>query len=130
MVEAFKQWRVYLEGAAHPICVFSNHKNLEYFSFARTTSRRHARWAATLAAYQYTITYHKGASHGKPDALSRRPDYLPPPLPPSPFPSLQVQTLFFIPLPCVARQCWCLLLTPSSPTSRRPSWGIRSSLHS
>ena len=48
---AFKQWRVYLEGVAHPICVFSDHKNLEYFSSARTTSRRHARWAATLEAY-------------------------------------------------------------------------------
>ena len=62
-MEAFKQWRVYLEGAAHPICVFSDHKNLEYFSSDRTTSRRHARWAATLAAYLYTITYRKGVSN-------------------------------------------------------------------
>ena len=73
--------------------MFSDHKNLEYFSSTRTTSRRHARWAATLAAYQYTIAYRKGASNGKPDALSRRPDYLPPPLPslpilPLPPPSL------------------------------------------
>ena len=70
-----------MEGAAHPIQVFSDHKNLEYFSQAQTTSRRHARWAATLAAYDYAIVYRKGASNGKPDALSRRPDYLPPPLP-------------------------------------------------
>ena len=28
VVETFKQWRVYLEGAAHPISVFSDHKNL------------------------------------------------------------------------------------------------------
>ena len=28
VVEAFKQWRVYQEGAAHPICVFSDQKNL------------------------------------------------------------------------------------------------------
>ena len=81
VVEAFKQWRVYVEGAAHPVQVYTDHKNLEYFSTARTTSRRHARWAATLAAYQYTITYRKGASNGKPDALSRRPDLQPPPLP-------------------------------------------------
>ena len=63
MVAAFKQWRVYLEGAAHPILVFSDHKNLEYFSQARTTSRRHARGAATLAAYDYAIVYRKGASY-------------------------------------------------------------------
>ena len=50
VVEAFKKWRVYVEGAAHPVQVFTNHKNLEYFSTSRNTSRRHARWAATLAA--------------------------------------------------------------------------------
>ena len=65
VVSAFKQWRVYMEGAAHPVRVFSDHKNLEYFSQARTTSRRHARWAAALAAFDYTITYRKGASNGK-----------------------------------------------------------------
>ena len=78
---AFKQWRVYVEGAAYPVRAFTDHKNLEYFSTARTTSRRHARWAATLAAFDYTILYRKGASNGQPDALSRRSDYLPPPLP-------------------------------------------------
>ena len=73
---AFRQWRVYLEGAAHPIVVYTDHKNLEYFQAARTTSRRHARWAETLAAYDFSIVYKKGSSNGKPDALSRRPDYL------------------------------------------------------
>ena len=32
MVTAFKQWRVYVEGAAHPIQVYTGHKKLEYFS--------------------------------------------------------------------------------------------------
>ena len=81
VVEAFKQWRVYVEGAVIPVCVYTDHKNLEYFSTARTTSRRHARWAAALSTYNYTITFRKGASNGKPDALSRRPDYVPPALP-------------------------------------------------
>ena len=67
VVEAFRQWRVYMEGVAHPIRVFSDHKNLEYFSQARTTSRRHASWAATLAAFNYNILYRKGASNGLPD---------------------------------------------------------------
>ena len=81
VVEGFKHWRVYVEGAQHAVQVYTDHKNLEYFSEARTTSRRHARWAATMAAYDYKITYRKGAANGKPDALSRRPDYHPPPLP-------------------------------------------------
>ena len=81
VVEAFRQWRVYAEGAVIPVQVYTDHKNLEYFSHARTTSRRHARWAATMAAYTYKIIYRKGASNGKADALSRNPQFLPPPLP-------------------------------------------------
>ena len=81
MVEAFKQWRVYCEGAVVPVRVWTDHKNLEYFSTARTTSRRHARWAATLAGYNYVISFRKGVSNGKADALSRNPAFVPPPLP-------------------------------------------------
>jgi hypothetical protein len=32
IVPAFKEWRRYLEGAEHSILVFSDHKNLEYFT--------------------------------------------------------------------------------------------------
>ena len=81
MVEAFKQWRVYLEGATVPVKVYTDHENLEYFSTACTTSRRHATWASTLAAYTYTIVYRKGAANGTSDAVSRRADHVPPPLP-------------------------------------------------
>ena len=77
MVEAFKQWRVYLEGPAVPVKVYSDHKNLVYFSTARTTSRRHARWASTLAAYTYNIIYKRGAANGQTDALSQRADHGP-----------------------------------------------------
>ena len=63
------------------VSVYTDHKNLEYFSTARTTSHRHARCAASLSTYNYTISYRKGASNSKPDALSKRPHYIPPPLP-------------------------------------------------
>jgi len=32
IVEAVQQWRAYLEGASHPVQVYSNHNNLQYFS--------------------------------------------------------------------------------------------------
>ena len=60
---------MYVEGVVLPISVYTDHKNLEYFSTTRSTSRRHARWAASLSTYNYTISYRKGASNGKPDAL-------------------------------------------------------------
>ena len=69
VVEAFQQWRVYVEGVVLPVSVYTDHKNLEYFSTARTTSRCHARWAASLSTYNYTIFHCKGASNGKPNAL-------------------------------------------------------------
>ena len=57
------------------------YQSLVYFSTARTTSRRHAKWASTLAAYTYNIIYRRGAANGQTDALSRRADHGPPPLP-------------------------------------------------
>ena len=32
IVDAFEEWREYLEGSRHPIVVYSNHKNLSYFT--------------------------------------------------------------------------------------------------
>ena len=90
---------MYLEGAAHPIQVYTHHKNLEYFSGAKTTSRRHARWAATLAAYHYTITYRKGATNVKLDTLSRRSDLQPPPLPSLPIIPPPATTPYTFPTP-------------------------------
>ena len=91
VVASFKHWRVYAEGAHHAVKVFTDHKNLEYFSTSRTTSRRHSRWAASLATYDFNIVYRKGIQNGKADALSRRPDYKSPP-PPS-IPILSPSTL-------------------------------------
>ena len=56
-------------------------KNLEYFSTSRTTSRRHSRWAASLATYDFKIIYCKDTLNGKADTISRRPDYKSPPSP-------------------------------------------------
>jgi hypothetical protein len=35
IVSAFKEWRRYLEGAEHLILVFSDYKNLEYFTMTK-----------------------------------------------------------------------------------------------
>ena len=112
VVTAFKQWRVYLEGAAIPIRVFTDHKNLEYFSTARTTSRRHARWAAQLATYKYSIAWRKGSANGQSDALSRRPDHVPPPLPSHPI-LVPTDPSPLLPTPPVFAAA--VLLSPSDP---------------
>lgn len=78
IVVAFEQWRVYLEGSTYPVQVWTDHKNLIYFTTTKVLNRRQVRWAETLAAYNFTITYRKGSENARADALSRRTDYVGP----------------------------------------------------
>jgi hypothetical protein len=34
IVNSFQEWRHFLEGALHPVTVYTDHKNLEYFMSA------------------------------------------------------------------------------------------------
>jgi hypothetical protein len=76
VVMAFKEWRVYLEGPKHKVKVYTDHKNLLYFTTTKKLNRRQARWAEELANYNFEILYTKGSENVKADALSRRADYL------------------------------------------------------
>lgn len=48
IIRSFEEWRPDLEGAAFPIAVISDHKNLEYFMTTKNLNRRQARWAEYL----------------------------------------------------------------------------------
>src|SRR6202012_6088985 len=74
IVESFKAWRHYLEGAAHTVLVRCDHKNLVYFTNTKILSRREARWAEILSAYDFTIERLEGKKNPA-DGPSRRPDY-------------------------------------------------------
>ena len=76
IVDAFKQWKVYLEGTRKETQVYSDHKNLLTFTTTKVLNRRQVRWAEELASYRFKIHYRKGSENGKADALSRRSDYL------------------------------------------------------
>jgi len=77
IVDAFKHWRRYCEGATNQVQVFSDHQNLEYFTTTKILNRRQARWAQELAGIDFRIYYRPGSRNGKPDALSRRSEYRP-----------------------------------------------------
>ncbi len=72
VVLALQEWRHWLEGAAHPFIVWTDHKNLAYLRTARRLNSRQARWALFLGRIHFTITYHPGSRNTKPDALSRQ----------------------------------------------------------
>jgi len=75
IVDAFKHWRRYCEGATHQVQVYSDHQNLEYFTTTKVLNRWQARWAQEVAGIDFRIYYRPGTQKGKPDALSRRSEY-------------------------------------------------------
>ena len=78
IVAAFKHWCHYLEGARHTITVLTDYANLTPFMNVKELTRRQARWAQRLSAYDFTIEYRAGSKNPA-DGLSRRPDYAPAP---------------------------------------------------
>jgi hypothetical protein len=74
IVVAMKQWRHHLEGARYKILIQCGHKNLVYFQTTKVLSRRQARWAEILSAYDFTIEHLDGTKNPA-DGPSRRPDY-------------------------------------------------------
>ncbi|QRW23208.1 Retrotransposable element Tf2 protein [Rhizoctonia solani] len=75
IIRSFEYWRIFLEGTIHPVTVFTDHRNLEYWKESQTFNCRHARWHLLLAGYNFQIVYRPGKQSGKPDALSRRADH-------------------------------------------------------
>ena len=72
IVDSFQEWRHFLEGAQHPVTVYTDHKNLEYFMSAKVLNRRQARWSISLSRFNFVITYRPGTQQIRSDALSRR----------------------------------------------------------
>ena len=75
IITAFDTWRHHLEGAKFPVQVITVHKNLLYFKKPQHLNQRQIRWSLFLSKFDYRIAYRPGSKGGKPDALSRRPDY-------------------------------------------------------
>ncbi len=76
IVEAFKEWKVYLIGAKHKITVYSDHKNLTSFTTTKDLNKRQVRWWEFLSEFDFDIIYRKGSENARADALSRRADYM------------------------------------------------------
>ena len=71
IVHALEEWHHYLEGAHHPIEIWTDHKDLEYFQTSQKLNRRQARWSLYLSRFDFSLHHKPGKSMGKPDALSR-----------------------------------------------------------
>jgi hypothetical protein len=67
IIQGLEEWRHYLDGARHPVEIWTNHKNLEYFQVAQKLNR----WSLYLSRFDFTLHHKPGRSMGKPNALSR-----------------------------------------------------------
>uniref|UniRef100_A0A096M8A1 Gypsy retrotransposon integrase-like protein 1 n=1 Tax=Poecilia formosa TaxID=48698 RepID=A0A096M8A1_POEFO len=68
---ALEEWRHWLEGAEHPIVVWTDHKNLAYLQSAKRSNPRRSRWSLFFSRFNLSISYRPGSKNIKPDALSR-----------------------------------------------------------
>jgi hypothetical protein len=78
VIDSFKTWRKYLQGALLLVLVYTNHRNLEYFTTTKVLNRRQARGAQELASIDVKIYYRPRSKHRKLDVLSRCLEYRPP----------------------------------------------------
>jgi hypothetical protein len=58
IIRGLEEWRHYLEGARHPVEIWTDYKNLEYFRVAQKLNRRQARWSLYLSRFDFT-PHHK-----------------------------------------------------------------------
>ena len=77
IVRSFESWRAELQGAATPITVLTDHRNLEYFMTTKQLTRRQVRWSEFLSQFDYICSWRPGKQSIKPDALTRRSQDLP-----------------------------------------------------
>ncbi len=52
---ALGEWRHWLEGAARPFLVWTDHKNLEYIRSAKRLNARQARWALFFGRFNFSV---------------------------------------------------------------------------
>ena len=71
IVFGIKKFRHILWGT--PFVLHTDHRALQFMDSLREKTARGARWNEFLAAFQHTVRYKKGTSHGNADAPSRNP---------------------------------------------------------
>jgi hypothetical protein len=77
IITALEEWRPECKGAAYPLQLITDHKNIEYFITKKLLNRRQACSSEFLTRFHYQILDTPGNANGKVDALTRRQGDLP-----------------------------------------------------
>ncbi len=76
IVNSFKQWKVYLKEFRHQIQVYTDYKNLLYFTIMKVLNWRQIKWSKELSSYNFQIQYWKKSENLKINVLSRRANHM------------------------------------------------------
>ncbi|KAI7934843.1 hypothetical protein MJO29_016106 [Puccinia striiformis f. sp. tritici] len=74
IINAWRKWQVYLDGAVSSTEVFTDHASLQFLSTQKLPSKRISRWIEEFAEMDIVVKYKRGEDNIVPDALSRRAD--------------------------------------------------------
>jgi len=70
IVKALQQWRTYLLGSPHPILIYTNHLNLQYWKELQKINQRIAQEFQELLEYDFTLKHILGTTNTRADTLS------------------------------------------------------------
>jgi len=76
-MEPLKEWKRSLWGEEGPVTVYTDHPNLQSFLTKKVRNQQQIRWEQELTNYTFKIVYRPGSRGGKPNELSRQPEYRP-----------------------------------------------------
>jgi len=62
IIHALEEWRHFLKGAWHPVEIWTDHKNLEYFMMVKKLNCCQAHWSLYLAHFDFKLIYRPGHS--------------------------------------------------------------------
>jgi len=60
IIRTLEEWRHFLEGARHPVEIWTDHKNLEYFMTAKKLNCHQARWSLYLVRFDFKLIHRPG----------------------------------------------------------------------
>jgi hypothetical protein len=77
IVRALEEWQHFLEGMQHPVEIWMDHKNLEYFQKSQKLNWWQARWSLYLSQFDFTCSTSRATSRvvqmHSPTALTTEP---------------------------------------------------------
>ena len=75
IIWVLKEWRHYIQGSGHTTTVFSNHKNLTYFTTQKLNDQQ-AQWSLYIPGFDIKLIHQLGTRMIQSGALSWRPNYV------------------------------------------------------